>query len=92
VAGESKFEVEILAPEGEVFGGEVSQVSTRTAGGETGLLANRAPLLAALRLAELRLYEGSPEGSPWEGYPALPTPRSSPMSQRRRLDRLLGED
>ena len=61
MAGETKFEVEILTPEGEVFNGEVSQVSTRTAGGEIGILANHAPLLAALKPAELRLYEGSGE-------------------------------
>jgi F-type H+-transporting ATPase subunit epsilon len=61
MAGESKFAVEILTPEGEVFSGEVSQVSTRTAGGEIGILANHAPLLAALRPAELRLYEGDGE-------------------------------
>jgi F-type H+-transporting ATPase subunit epsilon len=56
VAGESRFEVEVLTPEGEVFSGEVRQVSTRTAVGEVGILANHAPLLAALRPAELRLY------------------------------------
>jgi F-type H+-transporting ATPase subunit epsilon len=61
LAGETKFEVEILTPEGEVFSGEVSQVSTRTAGGEIGILANHAPLLAALRPAELRLYEDDSE-------------------------------
>jgi F-type H+-transporting ATPase subunit epsilon len=58
VADEHSFEVEILTPEGEVFGGEVRQVSTRTAVGEVGILANHAPLLAELRPAELRLYEG----------------------------------
>ena len=56
MAGESKFEVEVLTPEGEVFNGEVRQVSTRTAGGEIGILANHAPLLAELRPAELRLH------------------------------------
>jgi F-type H+-transporting ATPase subunit epsilon len=56
VAGESTFEVEVLTPEGEVFEGEVRQVSTRTAVGEIGILANHAPLLAALRPAELRLH------------------------------------
>jgi F-type H+-transporting ATPase subunit epsilon len=61
MAGETKFEVEILTPEGEVFSGEVSQVSTRTAAGEIGILANHTPLLAALKPAELRLYEGGPE-------------------------------
>jgi F-type H+-transporting ATPase subunit epsilon len=61
LAGESTFEVEILTPEGEVWGGEVRQVSTRTAAGEIGILANHAPLLAALRPAELRLFEGDGE-------------------------------
>jgi len=61
MAGESKFEVEVLTPEGEVFSGEASQVSTRTAGGEIGILANHAPLLAALRPAELRLHQGGGE-------------------------------
>jgi F-type H+-transporting ATPase subunit epsilon len=61
LAGESKFEVEVLTPEGEVFNGEVSQVSTRTAGGEIGILANHSPLLAALKPAELRLYGSDSE-------------------------------
>ena len=56
MAGETKFEVEVLTPEGEVFSGEVRQVSTRTGVGEIGILANHAPLLASLRPAELRLY------------------------------------
>ena len=56
MAGERKFEVEVLTPEGEVFNGEVRQFSTRTAGGEIGILANHAPLLAELRPAELRLH------------------------------------
>jgi F-type H+-transporting ATPase subunit epsilon len=59
--GETKFEVEVLTPEGEVFNGEVRQVSTRTAGGEIGILANHAPLLAELRPAELRLHLGESE-------------------------------
>jgi len=61
LAGESRFEVEVLTPEGEVFSGEVRQVSTRTAGGEIGILANHAPLLAALRPAELRLHVSDSE-------------------------------
>jgi F-type H+-transporting ATPase subunit epsilon len=56
LAGENTFEVEVLTPEGEVFDGEVRQVSTRTAVGEVGILANHAPLLAALKPAELRLH------------------------------------
>lgn len=53
----SKFEVEVLSPEGEVWSGEVEMVSTRTATGSIGLLANHTPLLAILDPAELRLYE-----------------------------------
>jgi F-type H+-transporting ATPase subunit epsilon len=49
-------DVEVLTPEGEVFSGEVRQVSTRTADGELGILANHAPLLASLKPAELRLH------------------------------------
>ena len=56
MAADHQFEVEVLTPEGEVFSGEVRQVSTRTAVGEIGILANHAPLLAALRPAELRLH------------------------------------
>src|SRR3954447_26155636 len=48
-------DVEVLTPEGEVFDGEARMVSTRTEVGEIGILANHAPLLAALRPTELRL-------------------------------------
>jgi F-type H+-transporting ATPase subunit epsilon len=61
MAGEGTFEVEVLTPEGEVFEGEVRQVSTRTAVGEIGILANHAPLLAALRPTELRLHVSDSE-------------------------------
>ena len=56
VAAEHMVDVEVLTPEGEVFNGEVRQVSTRTAVGEIGILANHAPLLASLQPAELRLH------------------------------------
>ena len=55
MAAEHMVDVEVLTPEGEVFNGEVHQVSTRTAVGELGILANHTPLLAALRPTELRL-------------------------------------
>ncbi|HEV7770039.1 MAG TPA: ATP synthase F1 subunit epsilon [Solirubrobacterales bacterium] len=61
MAAEHKLDVEVLTPEGEVFAGEVSRVSTRTSGGEIGILANHAPLLAALRPAELRLQVSDSE-------------------------------
>lgn len=52
-----KFPVEILTPEGELFNDEVEMVSTRTALGEIGILANHAPLLATLDPTELRIYK-----------------------------------
>jgi F-type H+-transporting ATPase subunit epsilon len=56
MADEHKLEVEVLTPEGEVFSGEVQQVSTRTTVGEIGILANHVPVLAALEPTELRLH------------------------------------
>lgn len=61
MAAEHMVDVEVLTPEGEVFNGEVRQVSTRTAVGEVGILANHAPLLAALKPAELRLHVSDSE-------------------------------
>jgi F-type H+-transporting ATPase subunit epsilon len=58
---ESTFEVEVLSPEGEVYKGEVRQVSTRTVVGEVGILANHAPLLGALVPTELRLHVSDSE-------------------------------
>jgi F-type H+-transporting ATPase subunit epsilon len=52
-----KFPVEILTPDGEVFAEEVEMISTRTAVGTIGILANHAPLLAMLDPTELRLYK-----------------------------------
>jgi F-type H+-transporting ATPase subunit epsilon len=53
----SKFPVEVLTPEGEVFNDEVEMVSTRTTTGSLGVLANHAPLMAILDPTELRLYK-----------------------------------
>jgi F-type H+-transporting ATPase subunit epsilon len=50
------FPVEVLTPEGEVFNDEVEMVSTRTATGSIGILANHTPILAMLDPTELRLY------------------------------------
>jgi F-type H+-transporting ATPase subunit epsilon len=52
----TKFRVEVLTPEGEVFNDEVEMVSTRTTVGSIGVLANHAPVLAMLDPTELRLY------------------------------------
>ena len=52
----SKFPVEVLTPEGEIFAEEVEMVSTKTTVGSIGVLANHAPILAMLDPTELRLY------------------------------------
>ena len=57
------FPVEVLTPEGEVFNDEVEMLSTRTAVGSIGMLANHTPLLAMLDPTELRLYSASRRSS-----------------------------
>ena len=54
--GHDKLEAQVLTPEGEVFSGEVVQLSTRTAVGEVGILARHIPMVARLVPAELRLH------------------------------------
>ena len=53
----TKFPVEVLTPEGQVFSDEVEMISTRTVTGSIGVLANHAPLMAILDPTELRLYK-----------------------------------
>jgi F-type H+-transporting ATPase subunit epsilon len=57
----TKFPVEVLTPEGEVFNDEVEMISTRTATGSIGILAHHTPLLAMLDPTELRLYRSEGE-------------------------------
>jgi F-type H+-transporting ATPase subunit epsilon len=57
----TKFQVEVLTPEGEVFNDEVEMVSTKTTTGSIGVLANHAPLLAMLDPTQLRLYKTESE-------------------------------
>ena len=52
---EHNLNARVMTPEGEVFTGEVQQLSTRTAVGEIGILANHVPVLARLKPTELRL-------------------------------------
>jgi F-type H+-transporting ATPase subunit epsilon len=59
--GEHTLSLEVLTPEGEVYSGDVVQVSTRTVTGEIGILANHAPLLAALQPTELRIHVSDSE-------------------------------
>jgi F-type H+-transporting ATPase subunit epsilon len=55
--GHDTFEAQVLTPEGEVFSGELVQVSTRTTVGEVGILARHIPMVARLVPAELRLHK-----------------------------------
>jgi F-type H+-transporting ATPase subunit epsilon len=57
----TKFPVEVLTPDGEVFNDEVEMISTRTATGSIGVLAHHTPLLAMLEPSELRLYRTESE-------------------------------
>jgi F-type H+-transporting ATPase subunit epsilon len=54
-------EAQVLTPEGEVFSGELRQLSTRTSVGEIGIRARHAPMVARLVPAELRLHPPSGE-------------------------------
>jgi F-type H+-transporting ATPase subunit epsilon len=56
LASEHRLEAEVLTPEGEVFRGELFQLSTRTSVGEVGIRARHAPLVARLVPSELRLH------------------------------------
>jgi F-type H+-transporting ATPase subunit epsilon len=67
----NKFPVEVLTPEGQVFSDEVEMISTRTATGSIGVLANHAPLMAILDPTELRLYKSDSDVESFaqgEGY------------------------
>src|SRR5581483_6889644 len=57
----TKFPVEVLTPDGEVFNDEVEMVSTHTTIGSIGILANHEPVLAMLEPTELRLYRTESE-------------------------------
>ena len=65
MAGESTFNVEVLTPEGEVFGGEAVQLSTRTVTGEIGILARHVPVLAALKPTLLKVKVSDSETREW---------------------------
>ena len=57
----TKFPVEVLTPEGEVFNGEIEMLSTFTTVGSIGIYANHEPLLARLEPTELRLQRSEGE-------------------------------
>ena len=57
----TRFQAEVLTPEGEVFSEEIEMLSTRTVVGSIGVLANHEPVLAMLEPTELRLYRSEGE-------------------------------
>jgi F-type H+-transporting ATPase subunit epsilon len=57
MADGTQIQAKVLTPEGEVFQGELFQVSARTVTGEVGVRARHAPMLARLVPNEIRLYE-----------------------------------
>jgi len=61
LAEEHRLEAEVLTPEGEIFRGELYQLSTRTSVGEVGIRARHAPLVARLVPNELRLWPSESE-------------------------------
>jgi F-type H+-transporting ATPase subunit epsilon len=65
MAEDHNVNVRVLTPEGQVFDGDVQQLSTRTAVGEIGILANHVPMLARLRPTELRLHMPDGEVRRW---------------------------
>jgi F-type H+-transporting ATPase subunit epsilon len=57
MAEEHKLHARVLTPEGEVFDGELEQLSTKTQVGELGIRARHVPVLARLVPSELRLHK-----------------------------------
>ncbi len=57
----TKFQAEVLTPEGPVFSEEVEMLSTVTGTGSIGILANHEPVLATLKPTELRLHRSDSE-------------------------------
>src|SRR5918996_697883 len=100
--GHDTFEAQVLTPEGEVFNGELVQVSTRTTVGEVGILARHIPMVARLVPAELRLHKSESDIETYaqgEGWlevfanrarvliaEAIPPDRLDPGELRRRLE------
>jgi F-type H+-transporting ATPase subunit epsilon len=57
----TKFQAEVLTPDGPVFSEEIEMLTTVTGTGSIGILANHQPVLATLKPTELRLYRSDSE-------------------------------
>jgi F-type H+-transporting ATPase subunit epsilon len=54
---EHAFKLEIVTPDRQLYAGEIVHVQAPGAAGSFGVLANHAPMIAALGMGELRLRE-----------------------------------
>jgi F-type H+-transporting ATPase subunit epsilon len=62
------FEVSLVTPDGAVFEGEAEMLIVPGAGGEIGVLARHAPLVAMLQAGEIRIRSGGA----WQSFAAGP--------------------
>jgi F-type H+-transporting ATPase subunit epsilon len=67
--GEARtFSLSVVTPEGSAFEGEAERLVVPGAGGEIGVLARHAPLVAMLRAGEIRIRSGGE----WQTFAAGP--------------------
>lgn len=53
------FKVSVVTPDGPVYDSEVEMVSTKTVGGEIGILPGHVPTVAPLRITSIRFKKGN---------------------------------
>jgi F-type H+-transporting ATPase subunit epsilon len=66
--GQRTFDLSVVTPEGAVFEGEAQMLIVPGAGGEIGVLARHAPLVAMLKAGEIRVLARSE----WQSFAAGP--------------------
>jgi F-type H+-transporting ATPase subunit epsilon len=66
--GQRTFDLSVVTPEGAVFEGEAQMLIVPGAGGEIGVLARHAPLVAMLKAGEIRVRAGGQ----WQSFAAGP--------------------
>jgi F-type H+-transporting ATPase subunit epsilon len=66
--GQRSFDLSVVTPEGAVFEGEAQMLIVPGAGGEIGVLARHAPLVAMLKAGEIRVRAGGE----WQSFAAGP--------------------
>jgi F-type H+-transporting ATPase subunit epsilon len=66
--GQRTFDLSVVTPEGAVFEGEAQMLIVPGAGGEIGVLARHAPLVAMLKAGEIRVRAAGK----WQSFAAGP--------------------